>query len=278
VAAASAAVEFLRENLLQDGRLFASHKDGRTRFPAYLDDHAFLLDALLELLQSDWRTAHLEFAVRIADLLLAHFHDDLHGGFFFTANDHETLIDRPKPLADEALPSGNGIAALALQRLGFLLGETRYLEAAEKTLRAAWQAMHDYPHGHVSLVTALEEYLNHPEIVVIRGDADESATWRDAAAKLYAPGRLVFAIDRSAEGLPGALAERKPVDGETVAYRCIGHRCSLPITGFCTSYSPSPFDSMAVTRSRAMTVERWMRRKAVGSRRGTTEVRVPRTR
>jgi uncharacterized protein YyaL (SSP411 family) len=193
--AASGAVEFIRGNLMQDGRLFASHKDGRTRFPAYLDDHAFLLDALLEALQSEWQTEHLVFATEIADLLLEHFYDDKDGGFFFTADDHEVLIDRPKPLADEALPSGNGIAAFALQRLGFLLGETRYLDAAEKTLKCASDAMHEYPHGHVTLITALEEYLQHPEIVVIRGVTDEIERWRDSAARLYAPRRLIFAIN-----------------------------------------------------------------------------------
>ena len=230
VDAAADAVEFLRTTLLQDGRLFASYKDGQARFAAYLDDHAFLLDALVELLQSRWSSEHLAFAQQVADLLLAHFEDSENGGFWFTADDHETLIHRSKPLADEATPSGNGIAALALQRLGFLLGETRYLDAAEKTLRAAWRAMDEYPHGHVSLLAALEEYLEHPEIVVVRGDADEIARWRDSAAKVYAPRRLVFAIPAGETGLPGALADRAPIDGETVAYRCVGTHCELPVT------------------------------------------------
>ena len=230
VDAAADAVEFLRTTLLQDGRLFASYKDGQARFAAYLDDHAFLLDALVELLQSRWSSEHLAFAQQVADLLLAHFEDSENGGFWFTADDHETLIHRSKPLADEATPSGNGIAALALQRLGFLLGETRYLDAAEKTLRAAWRAMDEYPHGHVSLLAALEEYLEHPEIVVVRGDANEIARWRDSAAKVYAPRRLVFAIPAGETGLPGALADRAPIDGETVAYRCVGTHCELPVT------------------------------------------------
>ncbi len=228
--AAARAVDFLHSTLLVDGRLLASFKDGTARFPAYLDDHAFLLDALLEQLQARWHTPHLEFAVQVAELMLAHFEDHEHGGFFFTADDHETLIHRPKPLADEAVPSGNGIAAFALQRLGFLLGDTRYLDAAERTLRAGWQAMKEYPHGHVSLLTALQEYLEHPEIVIIRGDADEIARWRDTAAKIYAPRRLVFAIDRHAADLPGALRDRVAVDGETVAYRCLGTHCELPVT------------------------------------------------
>ena len=229
-AAASKAVDFITENLIENGRLLASYKDGEARFPAYLDDHAFLLDALLELLQSNWQTKHLEFAVQLAELILEHFEDDARGGFYFTANDHEALIHRPKPLADEAVPSGNGIAAYALQRLGFLLGETRYLDAAEKTLRGAWQAIDEYPHGHVSLLTVLEEFLTHPEIIVIRGEPEEIARWRDSAAKLYAPTRMVFAIESSEEELPGALADRKPVDGETVAYKCVGTHCEMPVT------------------------------------------------
>ncbi|MGI9237244.1 MAG: thioredoxin domain-containing protein [Woeseiaceae bacterium] len=230
VDAAVRATDFLSATMLVDGRLLASYKDGEARFPAYLDDHAFLLDALLELSQARWDSGHLKFAVKIAELMLEHFEDRGDGGFYFTADDHEALIHRPKPLADEAVPSGNGIAAYSLQRLGFLLGETRYLDAAEMTLRTGWQAITEYPHGHVSLLTALEEYLQHPEIIVIRGDSEQIGRWRDAAAKLYAPRRLVFAIDTEATGLPGALAERAAIDGETVAYRCLGTHCEMPVT------------------------------------------------
>ena len=230
VDAATAAVDFIRDKLFIDGRLLANFKDGDARFPAYLDDYAFLLDALLELLQARWSGEHLQFATTLADTLLEYFEDRDDGGFYFTANDHEQLMHRPKPLADESVPAGNGIAAFALQRLGFLLGESRYLKAAEKTLRFASRAMAEYPHGHVSLLTALEEYLEHPEIIVIRGDDGESSRWRDSAARLYAPRRLVFAIPAKEGNLPGALADRAPVEGETVAYRCLGTHCELPVT------------------------------------------------
>jgi uncharacterized protein YyaL (SSP411 family) len=228
--AAADAVEFLRNNLIRDDRLLASYKDGKARFAAYLDDHAFLLDALLELLQSRWSAKHLALAQHLAELMLEHFEDKKNGGFWFTANDHEQLIHRSKPFADEAVPSGNGSAAFALQRLGFLLGETTYLDAAERTLRAAWRAMSEVPHGHVSLLTVLEEYLEHPEIIVIRGADDEISRWRDSAAKVYAPRRLVFAIPGDETGLPGALADRRAMDGETVAYRCLGTHCEMPVT------------------------------------------------
>ncbi|HEX7061139.1 MAG TPA: thioredoxin domain-containing protein, partial [Woeseiaceae bacterium] len=119
--AAAAAADFIHQRMLRDGRLLASYKDGSARFPAYLDDHAFLLDALLELLQVRWDSGRLAFAIGLADALLEHFQDAENGGFWFTADDHEPLIHRPKPLGDESMPSGNGIAARALQRLGFLL-------------------------------------------------------------------------------------------------------------------------------------------------------------
>ena len=228
--AAAGAADFVRARLFDGDRLLASFKDGAARFPAYLDDHAFLLDALLELLQARWSSGHLAFAQQLAELLLEHFEDGDNGGFWFTADDSEKLIHRSKPLADEAVPSGNGIAAFALQRLGFLLGETRYLDAAERTLRAAWRAIEEYPHGHVSLLNALEEYLDHPEVIVIRGTDEEVGRWREASARLYAPRRLVFAIPANAGNLPGVLADRKAIDGETVAYRCLGTHCEMPVT------------------------------------------------
>jgi uncharacterized protein YyaL (SSP411 family) len=230
--AADAAVDFIESTLMIDGRLMASFKDEQVKFPAYIDDHAFMLDAILQLLQARWNSQHLQFAIKLADLLLEHFYDDKNGGFYFTADDHETLMHRPKALADDATPSGNGIAAFALQRLGFLLGETRYLDAAEKTLQGAWKAMEEYPHGHVSLITALEEYLHHPETIIIRGEEDETNRWLSSAAKLYSPRRMVFAIPADAEDLPGALAERKAQEDQTIAYRCIGTQCSLPVTSW----------------------------------------------
>ncbi|MGI9271634.1 MAG: thioredoxin domain-containing protein [Woeseiaceae bacterium] len=230
--AADQAIDFIAKNLMIDGRLFASYKEGRARFPAYLDDHAFLIDAILELLQSRWNSRHLQFAMQIADVMLAQFEDAEHGGFYFTADDHESLMARPKPLADEAMPSGNGVAAYALQRLGHLLGEQRYIDAADRALRNAWQAIDEYPHGHVTLLNALEENLTPPEIIVLRGAADEIARWRTSAGKLYAPMRLVFAIDATEVELPGLLAERKAVDGESVAYRCVGTHCELPVSSW----------------------------------------------
>ena len=227
--AAEAALDFIRREMMVDGELQACHKDDRARFPAYLDDHVFLIDAILELLQTRWNSAHLQFAVELADRLLGVFEDRERGGFYFTAATHEQLAHRPRSFSDDSLPSGNAIAALALGRLGHLLGETRYLAAAERTLRAGWLAMTDFPHGHAALVIALDEYLAPPEIVVIRGDQSSVGEWAASVGAVYAPRRMIFAIPADATGLAGALALRKPTH-ETVAYICRGTSCSAPIS------------------------------------------------
>jgi len=229
VASAERALDCVRENLWRDGRLLASYKDGRARLPAYLDDHALMIDGILSLLQARWRTHDLEFAVALAEVLLAHFHDRENGGFFFTADDHEALMHRPKPMMDDALPSGNGTAALVLGRLGHLLGETRYLDAAEGAIRAAWPMLTRIPHAHTALLMAVEEYLHPPQSVILRGEGDALEAWRARCQRHYAPRRLCFAVPADAAELPGLLAERAPRE-TPVAYVCEGHTCKAPIT------------------------------------------------
>ena len=221
------AVDFIRKHLWQNGRLLAVSKDGRSRFPAYLDDYAFLLDGLLELLQTSWRSEDLAFADELAATLLRHFEDKEHGGFYFTADDHEALMHRSRTFSDEAVPSGNAIAAKALTRLGLLLGNTDYLDAAARTLRASWPQLERYPHGHAAMLVALEEHLDPPQIVIVRGGA--STSWQRQLDRVYAPRRLIFAIPSDARDLPAALAEKKPM-GDTVAYVCTGMSCSPPVT------------------------------------------------
>jgi len=228
VDAAARAVEFLREHCWFDGRLLAVHKDGRSRFPAYLDDHAFLAWGLLELLQARWHGPWLAWAIELVETMLARFEDRETGGFYFTADDHESLILRPKTFGDDATPAGNGMAARVLLRLGFLLGETRYLDAAERTLRAAWSLIERYPHGHTSLLMALDELTEPPTIVVLRGAADDLAVWRAELDKLYEPRRLVLAVPSDARDLPTALADKRP-QAATVAYVCRGTTCSAPL-------------------------------------------------
>ncbi len=225
--AAAAAVDSLRRSLWRDGRLLAAGKDGRAHLPAYLDDYAFLVDALLELLQTRWRSSDLEFARQLTQVLLAQFEDAGAGGFFFTAADHEQLLHRSKTYSDDALPSGNAVAASVLCRLGYLLGEIPYLDAAERTLRAGWPMLQQYPQAHMSLVNSLEDFLAATQILIIRGDAAEVQRWAAELGARYAPHRMIFAIPRDAADLPSPLAAKRAA-ADTVAYLCTGMTCSAP--------------------------------------------------
>jgi len=226
--AAVRAMQFLREHCWKDGRLLAVHAEGESRFPAYLDDYALLAWGLLDLLEARWDATALAWATELVEVMLARFADEDTGGFFFTADDHESLIVRPKTFSDDATPAGNGVAARLLIRLGYLLGETRYIDAAEATLRAARAAIERYPHGHGSLLMALEEFTEPPLVIVLRGPTDEIETWRSEVDKLFDPHRMIIGVPGDARDLPPALADKKPMQG-TVAYLCRGMTCSEPV-------------------------------------------------
>lgn len=220
------AVDFIHATMWQNGRLFATSKDGKAHLNAYLDDYAFLLDALLELLQTQFRLVDLEFARALADVLLEQFEDQQAGGFFFTSHDHEKLIHRSKPEHDNAMPSGNGIAALALQRLGHILGEQRYLKAAERTLTLYYPFFAKQPMGFTSLLMTLQEYLMPPQIVILRSAPGASAAWRKQLSQHYWPGILILALEGELVGLPETLM--KPYTQDVSAWVCQGVQC-LPV-------------------------------------------------
>ena len=228
---AQRAADRIRATSWRNGRLLATAKDGRAHLNAYLDDHAFLLDALLELLQTRFRAEDLAFAVELAELLLRQFEDCDDGGFFFTSHDHERLILRTKPGHENATPSGNGIAAVALQRLGHLVGEPRYLAAAERTVRLFHPALERNASAFVSLATALEELLTPPRVVILRGGGDALAAWQRRLATHFLPDTLIIALSREFHSLPATLAKPLPRSGVT-AWICHGAACLPEIDRF----------------------------------------------
>ena len=231
---ARAALDFIRGTLWQEeagsarARLLATCKDGRAHLNAYLDDYACLLAALIELMQADFQLRDLEFAEDLAEILLEQFYDSGQGGFFFTSHDHERLIHRPKPGYDGATPSGNGVAALALLRLGHITGEKRYLDAAERTLQWFYPALAQQPGGYASLLQVLEEAMAPPQVVVIRGPVAGVRDWQQAIGQRYLPSTLILTVSGPAATLPPLLA--KPfVPGAVNAWVCRGVTCLPPV-------------------------------------------------
>ncbi|HET7308429.1 MAG TPA: thioredoxin domain-containing protein [Gammaproteobacteria bacterium] len=226
---AARALDFIRAELWRDGCLFATYQGGRARFDGYLDDYAFVAAACLEMLQARWRSADLELARTLCEAILAHFEDHDGGGFFFTANDHDTPLDRPKSFVDESMAAGNGVAAQALVRLGHLLGEIRYLDAAARTMRAGTAALPDYPDAMCSLLVALRDELDLPAQIILRGEPAVLAQWRWRIESTFDMHRRVYAVPHDAGELPGLLGVCEPRP-EGVAYFCEGTECSPPLT------------------------------------------------
>jgi uncharacterized protein YyaL (SSP411 family) len=231
---AQRALDFVRATLWRDGRLLATCKDGRAHLNAYLDDYAFLLAALLEMLQAEFRPADLDFATALAQALIARFEDGAAGGFFFTSHDHERLILRPMTGYDNATPSGNGVAALALQRLGHIVGDTRCLEAAERALRLFRPQMEQHASGLSTLLMALADYLEPTSTIVLRGRRGAGREWERALAERYAPAEISLFVDTALTDIPPALDKRLggalESDGNPVnAWVCRGVSCLPPI-------------------------------------------------
>jgi uncharacterized protein YyaL (SSP411 family) len=210
-------------------RLLATARNGHAHLDAYLDDHACLLEALLAVMQADFRVDDLNWAQSLADALLAHFEDPELGGFFFTRHDHESLIHRPRSPFDSATPSGNGVAAWALQRLGHLLGDTRYLRAAERTLALFAADVARTPATAARLLGAAVEHGQPPAVVVLRGP--QARTWANALLREYRPHTLVIALPDGADarGLPLTLDKPVPAGEATQAWLCEGAVCRPPV-------------------------------------------------
>ncbi len=228
LASARRARDFIGRTLWQGGRLLATYKDGRAHLNAYLDDYAFLIDALIELIQADFQRDDLKLACALADTLIGHFEDGDDGGFFFTSHDHERLIQRSKSAHDNATPSGNGMAAYALNRLGHLTGEIRYITSAERTVRAFHAQIEHHPPVFASLLFALQESIEPTRLVVLAGSRAMTRVWLAPLNARYRPDTMVVAIDAGLADIPSALARPAPTNGVN-AYICQGVTCSAPV-------------------------------------------------
>jgi uncharacterized protein YyaL (SSP411 family) len=226
------ALAALRETVWIDGELFANAAAPAARIPGFLDDHAFLLDALLETLQCEFDAHDLGWAVALADAMCDKFLDRATGSFWFSAREHATPLARGRNFSEDALPNGNGIAIGALLRLGHLTGDTRYPGIAERALGAASGALRQYPDACISVLRALLEFEQPRIRIVIRCTRDQQADWRtalrDAMTGIAGDPADVFVVPAECGALPGLPPAREPHGGGT-AYVCCGLACQAPV-------------------------------------------------
>ena len=221
-------IQALRDECRDGDNLLALSRVSGKHLPAYLDDYAHLLQACLDCLQYQWYSDLLDFAQVLAAALCERFEDKDFGGFFFTAKDHEKLIQRPKSWQDEAMPSGNAVAALALHRLGLLVGDQSLVGTAERALQSVADNVNQTPFYAAGFVALLEEVSYPPLQLILRGDAKTLRQWRSQVSPQLRPGESAYYIQIDAGNLPEIIAE-KATEQPCAAWMCEGFSCRAPI-------------------------------------------------
>jgi uncharacterized protein len=227
--AARAGAEFVLRSLRDpDGRLLRTYKDGRAHLNAYLEDHAFLLEALLALYESSFEGRWFGEAQALAETTIERFGDPERGGFYSTSSDHEELIARRKEVGDHPIPSGNSSAAMGLLRLAALSGEYRYAEAAEAVFALFGKPAVEHPDAFAHMLRALDFHLSPSrEVALVGADLGELA----AVVREQPRPHLVLAGGPEGAEQPPLLAGRATVEGRPAAYVCENFACQLPVTG-----------------------------------------------
>jgi hypothetical protein len=158
--AATACADFILRDLRDErGRLLRTYNDGRAKLDAYLEDHAFLLEALIALFEASCEPRWFEEATELADQMIKRFADTERGGFFSTASDAEPLMTRRKDIEDTPIPSGSSSAALGLLRLSQLTGEETYSRQAESALALLHELAPRHPAAFGHLLQAMHWQL-----------------------------------------------------------------------------------------------------------------------
>ena len=232
--AAARAGEFLLRVMIDErGRLYRTHRDGRSKLNAYLEDYANIIDALLELYQSTFDEKWFVEARRLADIALERFAAD-EGGFYDTSDDHERLIVRPRNLQDNVTPSGNAMMAKQLLRLAAYTGEQRYDESGRAVLKLLTDAMGQYPQAFAEALNVTDMAVSGMVEVAIVGieDTDESSMIMKLLREEYRPNLIVAQtasdVDEHAD-IP-LLSHRRKLGDATTVYVCRNFACRLPVT------------------------------------------------
>jgi uncharacterized protein len=226
--AAAGCAEFILGSMRDgDGRLLRAYKDGRAHLNAYLEDHAFLVEALLTLYEAGFDPSWFKEARALAESMIDRFGDAERGGFFTTSTDHEDLIARRKEIGDHPIPAGQSSAALGLLRLAALSGEARFADCAVGVFALFGEPMISHPDSFAHLLRALDFHLASKREVALVG-LDTGVL--EAIVRAEFRPNVVVAAGPAGAVEPPLLDARTEIGGEPAAYVCEGITCNLPVT------------------------------------------------
>ena len=236
--AAREAAMFILTDMVGDRRLFRSHWHGKSAIPAYLDDYAFFIGALVDLYETTFDLTWIEAADEFTTTMVVQFWNEGGGSFYFTADHHEHILVRATPTQDGAIPSGNAMAASALLRLAVLTDNPGYRAKAERVLGANVENMQRYPRGFLNGLLAADYYCYPPiEIAVVGNPADDATkAFLRVIYEDFLPNKAVACLDpdgtnrATIEARVPLLAQKGLVGGKPAAYVCKNLACERPVT------------------------------------------------
>ena len=222
----------LAEMSQENGLLFRSYKDGRARFNAYLEDYAAFARGLVALYEATFELRWLAEAVRLTKNMQSQFADEAGGGFFQTGIVHEQLVVRRKDFIDNAIPSGNSMAAELLLRLAKLTGNEAFRSEAARIFQIMAAAMAQQPTGFGRMLTALDDLLAPSQEVAVVGSLKDPRTQLllEEVRRHYLPHTVLALREPDGENPLPLLEGRTLVDGQPAAYVCENYACKLPVT------------------------------------------------
>ncbi|MGH8803196.1 MAG: thioredoxin domain-containing protein [Polaromonas sp.] len=221
--AARRAADFIEARLSTPaGGLYRAWRDGTAKVAGFLDDYAFLANALLDLYECGFDQRHLERATRLVELILEKFWED---GLYFTPSDGERLVHRPRAPHDQAWPSGTSTGVFALLRLFELTGRELYRERAEQVFTMYRVAAAKNPFGFAHLLAAQDFAQRGPFAIVVAGERSAASTLLQGLQRRYLPARVLA----FAEDVPIGV-DRPPLAGQATAYVCRNRTCGAPVT------------------------------------------------
>ncbi|MFW9987008.1 MAG: thioredoxin domain-containing protein, partial [Candidatus Odinarchaeota archaeon] len=236
-AAKHAATFVLTQMQNEEGRLLHRYRDGEAAIPAFLDDYAFMIWGLLELYETTLEPEYLQKAIDLNTELFAHFWDETHGGFFFTADDAEDLLVRKKDAYDGAIPSGNSVAMLNLLRLARITAESDLELKAAKIGQAFAGDVLSTPPGFTLMISSVDFAVGPNFEIVIVGDpaALDTQTMVKTINNQFLPNKVTLLIPTDDNGevlmkLAPFTKDYKPINGKATAFVCANHVCQRPTT------------------------------------------------
>jgi uncharacterized protein YyaL (SSP411 family) len=231
LAAAESCISFIEKNLIIEGQLLRTYKDGKAKIRGYLEDYAYFVNALIDVFEANPQAKYVDLATTLANYLVDHFWDQEHNSFYFTADNSEQLIIRPKNNYDLSMPSGNSVAALALLKLYHLTQQKSFLEVSTKIMESFAIMAAENPFGFGFLLNTIYLYLQTPTEITLVNTKNKELY--DFVTKKFLPEAILVTIQNADQlkqlSKHAFFAGKEFDDSKTTVFVCKNFSCSLPL-------------------------------------------------